>query len=96
MKTLNCTRFVVVLSAMIGMSSLLHGSASALAGMAIVQSPTQLTWGPAPPQLPKGVQLAVLAGDPAKAGLYTIRTLSVSNGRLAVRLVRTGIRLMST
>ena len=73
MKTLNCTRLVVLLSAMIGMSSLLLGSASALPGMAIVQSPTQLTWGPAPPQLPKGVQLAVLAGDPTKAGLYTIR-----------------------
>jgi hypothetical protein len=66
MKPLNCTSLVVVLSAMIGMSSLLHGSASALPGMAIVQAPTQLTWGPAPPQLPKGVHLAVLAGDPKR------------------------------
>jgi hypothetical protein len=73
MKSPNCLRLALVLSAMIGMSSLLPGSASALGAMAVVQSPSQLTWGPAPPQLQKGVQLAVLAGDPAKAGLYTIR-----------------------
>ena len=73
MKTFNSTRLAVALSAIIGMSSLLRGSASALGGMTVVQSPMQLTWGPAPPQLPKGVQLAVLTGDPAKAGPYTIR-----------------------
>jgi hypothetical protein len=32
-----------------------------------------IQWGPAPPQLPKGAQVAVLAGDPGKAGLYIIR-----------------------
>ena len=31
-------------------------------------------WGPAPPVLPPGAQMAVLAGDPTKAGtLFTIR-----------------------
>jgi hypothetical protein len=73
MRTLNCIRFVVVLSALIGMSSLLYGAATELGGMTVVQSPKQLTWGPAPPQLAKGIQLAVLAGDPTKAGLYTVR-----------------------
>ena len=32
-----------------------------------------LKWGPAPPGLPAGAQLAVLDGDPGKAGLFTIR-----------------------
>ena len=33
----------------------------------------QLTWGPAPPVLPKGAQIAVLAGNPEKTGLFTAR-----------------------
>ncbi|HWI24001.1 MAG TPA: cupin domain-containing protein [Lysobacter sp.] len=30
-------------------------------------------WGDAPPALPKGAQAAVLAGDPGKEGVFTIR-----------------------
>ena len=30
-------------------------------------------WGPAPPMLPPGAQIAVLAGDPTKAAPYTVR-----------------------
>jgi quercetin dioxygenase-like cupin family protein len=30
-------------------------------------------WGPAPPMLPAGAQIAVLAGDPMKSTAYTIR-----------------------
>ena len=33
----------------------------------------QATWGPAPPMLPPGAQIAVLAGDPTKAAAYAIR-----------------------
>ncbi len=32
-----------------------------------------IQWGPAPPQLPKGAQVAVMVGDPGKKGLYIIR-----------------------
>jgi hypothetical protein len=32
-----------------------------------------LTWGPPPPGLPGGAQVAVISGDPGKAGPYTIR-----------------------
>ena len=40
----------------------------------IMLTPDQLQWGPAPPALPAGAQLAVLAGDPSKAGVpFTIR-----------------------
>ena len=31
-----------------------------------------IQWMPAPPQLPKGAQVAVVYGDPGKAGLYII------------------------
>jgi len=30
-------------------------------------------WGPAPPVFPKGAKMAVMAGDPGKAGLFVIR-----------------------
>jgi hypothetical protein len=32
-----------------------------------------LTWGPAPPALPSGARVAVVSGDPTKAGPFTIR-----------------------
>lgn len=32
-----------------------------------------LKWMPGPPGLPSGAEFAVLAGDPAKAGVFTIR-----------------------
>jgi hypothetical protein len=32
-----------------------------------------LTWGPAPPGLPAGARAAILSGDPAKAGPFTVR-----------------------
>src|SRR6266542_6490701 len=40
----------------------------------IMVTPDQVKWGPAPPSLPPGSQLAVLEGDPSKAGVsFTIR-----------------------
>ncbi len=37
-------------------------------------TPDTVKWGPAPPSLPSGAQLAVLEGNPAKAGMtYVIR-----------------------
>jgi quercetin dioxygenase-like cupin family protein len=52
-----------------------HSSASAARqeGHTMI-TPDQLKWGPAPPSLPPGSQLAVLEGDPSKAGgSFTIR-----------------------
>src|SRR5579859_5558643 len=42
------------------------------AAMCQVNSP-DLKWGPAPAVFPKGAEMAVLAGDPAKAGTFVIR-----------------------
>src|SRR5947209_4045275 len=40
----------------------------------VMITPNDVKWGPAPPSLPPGAQLAVLEGDPTKAGgAYTIR-----------------------
>jgi quercetin dioxygenase-like cupin family protein len=35
--------------------------------------PNDIKWGPAPPALPPGAHMAVLSGDPTKAGPFTIR-----------------------
>ena len=50
------------------------GSASHGAHTAhVLVTPDQVKWGPGPPSLPTGAQLAVLEGDPSKAGAFTIR-----------------------
>ncbi len=33
----------------------------------------EIKWGDAPPDLPKGAELAVLHGDPSKKGMFTLR-----------------------
>src|SRR6478735_4783556 len=38
-----------------------------------IQTEKEAQWGPAPPVLPAGAQIAVLAGDPGKAAPYTVR-----------------------
>src|SRR5919112_1878878 len=30
-------------------------------------------WGPGPPSLPRGTRMAIISGDPARAGPFTIR-----------------------
>lgn len=39
----------------------------------VVMTPPDIKWGEAPPSLPPGAKLAVLSGDPDKAGLCTLR-----------------------
>lgn len=40
----------------------------------VLVTPDQIKWGPGPPSLPPGAELAVLEGDPSKAGVpFTIR-----------------------
>jgi uncharacterized RmlC-like cupin family protein len=41
--------------------------------MALVPGPDAVKWGPAPASLPKGAELAVLAGDPGQSGPYVVR-----------------------
>jgi quercetin dioxygenase-like cupin family protein len=39
----------------------------------VMENATAAKWGPAPPMLPPGAQIAVLSGDPTKAVRYTVR-----------------------
>lgn len=39
----------------------------------VIQSLPQAQWGPAPPLIPPGARIAVLAGDPTKPAPYTVR-----------------------
>jgi quercetin dioxygenase-like cupin family protein len=55
----------------------LAGSPSAQGGSesGTFVNPGDIKWGAAPPSLPKGVKLAVLQGDPGKAGPFVIRLM---------------------
>jgi quercetin dioxygenase-like cupin family protein len=46
---------------------------SAMADQHVVLNPGDLKWGDVPPGLPPGAKMAVLAGDPTKKGLFTVR-----------------------
>ena len=45
----------------------------------ILADPKEANWGPVPPMLPPGAQIAVLAGDPTKPAAYTVRLKFPSN-----------------
>ena len=48
----------------------------------IVQ-PNDIQWGDAPPVLPAGAKMAVLAGDPGKAGAFIVRLKAPDKYRIA-------------
>jgi quercetin dioxygenase-like cupin family protein len=39
----------------------------------VIQTPKDAKWGPAPPFVPRGAQIAVLSGDPSKSVPYAVR-----------------------
>jgi quercetin dioxygenase-like cupin family protein len=45
----------------------------------LLADPKETNWGPAPPLLPPGAQIAVLVGDPTKPTAYTVRLKFPSN-----------------
>jgi hypothetical protein len=49
------------------------GAAAVAADSPIVSSSKDVKWGPAPPILPKGAMMTVMAGDPGVAGLVAVR-----------------------
>jgi hypothetical protein len=48
-------------------------AAKAAGPAVVVVTPDKIQWGPAPAVFPAGAQMAVLAGDPTKAGPFTVR-----------------------
>src|SRR5262245_33421974 len=49
----------------------------------VIQTPAEAQWGPAPPFIPAGAQLAVLSGDPTKPAAYTVRLKFPANYTIA-------------
>lgn len=69
-----------------GLAILISFVPAIMVGSAVAQSQHEkavssdaVKWSPAPPMVPKGAQIAVLSGDPGKAGPFTIR-LKVPGG----------------
>jgi quercetin dioxygenase-like cupin family protein len=52
---------------------LVIGAAVAAQSHHVMATLNDAKWGPAPPMLPPGAQLAVLSGDPTKAAPYAVR-----------------------
>jgi hypothetical protein len=68
--------FLVALTAgmLLFMQSAVDGTSTAWAAEKNAFTPDSIPWGPAPPFIPAGAQLAVLEGNPmASSGDYTIR-----------------------
>jgi mannose-6-phosphate isomerase-like protein (cupin superfamily) len=57
-------------------------AADANADMAMVD-PASIKWTDAPPSLPKGAKIAVLHGDPGKAGPFTMRLMMPAGYKVA-------------
>lgn len=49
----------------------------------VVVTPNQIRWQAAPAVLPQGAQIAVLEGDPSKAGPFTVRLKAPAGYRIA-------------
>jgi quercetin dioxygenase-like cupin family protein len=60
---------------LIGVAALLcaYGNLTFAADMPTITSATEVKWGPAPPALPPGSQMAVMAGNPAAKGFVSLR-----------------------
>ncbi|MEN0073932.1 MAG: cupin domain-containing protein [Paracraurococcus sp.] len=50
-----------------------NGLAEDHGAMVLIPAGTAIAWQPGPADLPKGTQIAVLAGDPAKPGPFVLR-----------------------
>ena len=64
------------------MHKLLFVSVAALLAASPAQAKS-LKWGAAPPALPAGAQMAVVSGDPGKAGAFVIRVKMPANYAVA-------------
>ena len=57
-------------------AAILTGSLASLVAQTkahVISAVKEAQWGPAPPMLPPGAEIAVLAGNPGGIGVYTVR-----------------------
>ncbi|MGI9087484.1 MAG: cupin domain-containing protein [Chthoniobacterales bacterium] len=71
--TLLITTMVAIASVVIGAEKKEKMGGKEVAIEHKVMDPAGLQWGDAPPGLPAGAKIAVLAGDPGKKGLFIVR-----------------------
>jgi quercetin dioxygenase-like cupin family protein len=65
-------------------AALLLGGAAARAQTAhVLATPQEAKWGPAPPFIQPGAQIAVLSGDPTKPVAYSVRLRFPANYKIA-------------
>lgn len=60
-----------ILATILGLAA--SGAAGVQGARSQAISVDAVKWGPAPPVLPKGGEMAVLSGDPGKSGSFTVR-----------------------
>ena len=69
----------------VGVSSATSPAAADAAPSSHVMFDTDgLKWGPAPPSLPEGAQMAVLSGDPGKPGPFAVRLKTPAGYKVAL------------
>ena len=61
------------LGRLIVVAGMITGRTLLAQGAHVMQTPAEVKWGPAPPMLPAGAEIAVLEGDPGKSAPYTVR-----------------------
>lgn len=76
-------RLLAVACAAAAAASLPAHAADVSADAMKMVNPDAITWGDAPPMLPKGAKLAVLQGDPSKAGPFTMRLSAPAGYKIA-------------
>lgn len=81
------TAVIVVLAAAASLSLLATrlgaGQETAASSTWALYVPNEIAWKPAPDSLPPGAKMAVLEGDPAKEGFFTMRLLMPDGYRVA-------------
>src|SRR6266404_4169872 len=58
-----------------------------------IMAPSDLKWGDMPPGLPAGAKMAVLNGDPTKAGPFTVRMQATAGYKIQPHIHPTAERL---
>jgi Domain of unknown function (DUF4437) len=64
---------LAVLCAAIALAGASFAEQPPMAPMHNMVTPAQIVWGPGPPGLPAGAQVAVISGDPGQPGPFTLR-----------------------
>lgn len=77
--------YLSVLAASLAWGAVLYAQHQGMAGEGkehIMMNANELKWGPAPASLPAGAQAAVLEGDPAQQGFFTLRLKVPANYKI--------------